>query len=616
MSVNPVETKRPLLVLGVTSATSSDFFRGQPRYLERAGFDVLVLSSPGKQLDSLAREGVATAAVPMRREISLAHDCVSLLRLWRLLKELRPAIVEFGTPKAGLLGTVAAWLAHVPCRIYTIHGLRLETTRGPKRSLLMCTERLSGFLATRVLCVSESLRERVVELGIARRAKTIVLGNGSRIGVDVERFSPQFRGSAELETLRHRLGLPLGAPVIGFVGRFVKDKGIRELVKAFQQLRATYPHLRLLLVGDFEQGDPVEPEIRRFIESSPAMIRPGFVPDTAPYYGLMDVLALPTYREGFPGVLLEAQASGVPVVTTTATGAVDSVVDGETGFLVPVGDSSALAGAIAKLLEDPQLRLRMGRAGRARMERDFRQEAIWSAQVKMYRRLLEKNTTLRDRPPAKSTTERTTGRVAKRAFDLVAAIAALLVFTPILLMVAALVKMFLGSPILFRQSRPGWQGKPFTCLKFRTMTQARDAEQRLLPDAERMTAFGTFLRRSSIDELPELINVIRGEMSLVGPRPLLPQYLERYTPEQMRRHAMKPGITGWAQVNGRNTLDWKRKFELDVWYVDHHSLWLDMLILARTLGELVRPNGISRSGHATMPEFFGVGAESDHGGTR
>jgi lipopolysaccharide/colanic/teichoic acid biosynthesis glycosyltransferase len=148
------------------------------------------------------------------------------------------------------------------------------------------------------------------------------------------------------------------------------------------------------------------------------------------------------------------------------------------------------------------------------------------------------------------------------------------------------------------------------------MTQARDADERLLPDGERLTAFGKFLRRSSIDELPELINVIRGEMSLVGPRPLLPQYLERYTPEQRRRHEVKPGITGWAQVNGRNALDWKRKFELDVWYVDHRCLRLDMLILARTLGKLVSPDGISNPGHATMPEFFGVTAESERGGAR
>lgn len=211
---------------------------------------------------------------------------------------------------------------------------------------------------------------------------------------------------------------------------------------------------------------------------------------------------------------------------------------------------------------------------------------------------------------------RTAGVVAKRAFDFVGAIAALVLAAPLFLLVAALTRIFLGSPILFRQTRPGWLGKVFTCLKFRTMTDARDAGGRLLSDAERMTAFGRFLRRSSIDELPELINVIRGEMSLVGPRPLLPQYLGRYTPEQMRRHEVKPGITGWAQINGRNALDWKRKFELDVWYVDHHCLRLDMLILARTLVKLFSPDGISSSGHATMPEFFGVVAESERGGAR
>ena len=206
--------------------------------------------------------------------------------------------------------------------------------------------------------------------------------------------------------------------------------------------------------------------------------------------------------------------------------------------------------------------------------------------------------------------------VTKRAFDLVGAIAALVLLAPLLLMVAALVRIFLGSPILFRQSRPGWHGKPFTCLKFRTMTDARDADGRLLPDADRMTPFGRFLRRSSVDELPELINVITGEMSLVGPRPLLPQYLQRYTREQMRRHEVKPGITGWAQVNGRNALDWQRKFELDVWYVDHQSVWLDMLILGRTPGKLLSPDDISSSGHATMPEFFGAGAESEREGAR
>ena len=209
---------------------------------------------------------------------------------------------------------------------------------------------------------------------------------------------------------------------------------------------------------------------------------------------------------------------------------------------------------------------------------------------------------------ARDEDSKTAALLAKRVFDLAGAMVALVVLAPLLLIVAVLVKIFLGSPILFRQSRPGWHGKPFTCLKFRTMTDAKDAEGRLLPDADRMTAFGRFLRSSSIDELPELINVIRGEMSLVGPRPLLPQYLERYTPEQMRRHEVKPGITGWAQVNGRNAASWEQKFAYDVWYVDNRGFWLDLKILALTLWKTLRREGVSQSGHATMPEFFGVSA--------
>lgn len=163
-----------------------------------------------------------------------------------------------------------------------------------------------------------------------------------------------------------------------------------------------------------------------------------------------------------------------------------------------------------------------------------------------------------------------------------------------------------GSPAFFRQPRPGQKGRIFKLIKFRTMTSARDAQGALLPDAQRLTRFGKWLRASSLDELPELINVLKGEMSLVGPRPLLVQYLARYSPEQARRHAVRPGITGWAQINGRNAISWEEKFRLDVWYVDHQSLRLDVKILALTLLKVVRREGISARGEATMPEFFGT----------
>ena len=179
--------------------------------------------------------------------------------------------------------------------------------------------------------------------------------------------------------------------------------------------------------------------------------------------------------------------------------------------------------------------------------------------------------------------------------------------SPSLAVVALLVRVKLGSPVLFKQIRPGLQGKPFTLFKFRTMTDARDADGRLLSDAGRLTKFGRFLRTTSLDELPELFNVLKGDMSLVGPRPLLMQYLERYTPAQARRHEVKPGITGWAQVNGRNAISWEEKFKLDVWYVDNWSLWLDVKIIFMTIWKIFKREGITQPGQVTMEEFRGTG---------
>jgi lipopolysaccharide/colanic/teichoic acid biosynthesis glycosyltransferase len=193
----------------------------------------------------------------------------------------------------------------------------------------------------------------------------------------------------------------------------------------------------------------------------------------------------------------------------------------------------------------------------------------------------------------------------KRVFDLLASAIGLLILALPLALLAWQVRRKLGSPILFTQLRPGLHGKPFRMVKFRSMTDARDANGGLLPDAQRLTPFGRFLRANSLDELPELWNVIRGEMSLVGPRPLLMQYLALYTPAQARRHEVRPGITGWAQVNGRNAISWADKFELDVWYVDHRNLWMDMRILWLTVRKVVVRDGISAPGEATMPRFEG-----------
>jgi sugar transferase EpsL len=193
----------------------------------------------------------------------------------------------------------------------------------------------------------------------------------------------------------------------------------------------------------------------------------------------------------------------------------------------------------------------------------------------------------------------------KRSFDLLIALALLIGLSPLLALVALAVRWKLGRPVLFAQTRPGLRGAPFEFYKFRTMTEERNAVGELLPDAARLTTFGELMRKLSLDELPQLVNVLKGDMSLVGPRPLLMEYLPLYSERQAQRHAVRPGITGWAQVRGRNTLDWEERFELDLWYVEHRSFWLDLRIIALTAWRMLRPQGIAQPGQATMTKFTG-----------
>jgi len=587
---------RPKVTFVVTVPLSTRFFQGQVAYFARSGFSVEFVCSPGTPLNDLCLEGAIPRPIRMQREIALPHDPISLLRLWLLFRRTKPDLVVSGTPKAGLLGTVAARLAGVKCVVYTMHGLRLETAAGGKRRLLWLTEWLACSIADHVRMVSPSLMRRVIGLGLVSANRCSVCGAGTSNGIETSHWKRTPQAEFVGSQTREKLGIPSRTIVIGFVGRLTRDKGVMELYQAFKHLQGTHPDCGLLLVGNFEEGDPIPAAWRDRICGDPGVFRTGFVTDIQQYYWAMDVFALPSYREGFPGAPLEAQAASLPVVCTDATGAVDSVVHAVTGFCVPVGNVAALTAALSRLLEDAELRLRMGEAGRIWVEENFARQIVWKSILEDYRAILEA-AQHRHRAPLR--------RAAKVAFDRSAAAFLLLLCAPLCLATAFAVRLFLGAPVLFRQPRPGQHGRPFTLLKFRTMCDTRDTNGALLPDAERMTWLGRLLRASSIDELPQLWNVLRGEMSLVGPRPLLLKYLPLYTAEQLRRHTMKPGITGWAQVNGRNALSWERRFALDTWYIDHWSLALDLRILGLTLARMIRRDGICQEGHATMSEFSG-----------
>ncbi len=378
-----------LIHITTVSVSLWAFLRGQAAFMRERGFDMRAVSSPGEYLDMFARhEGVAVHAVEMPRRITPHRDVVAVLRMWAMLRRIGPEIVHAHTPKGGLLGMAAALLARVPVRVYHMHGLPFMTATGTRRRILIASERVSCLLAHRVLCVSPSIRDVAVTERLCNPSKITVLLGGSINGVDANgSYNPDRLGRSRQEALV-AVDIPADALVVGFVGRVVRDKGIAELTEAWATLRDRFPALHLLIVGPLEPQDPVPQHVMQALYDDPRVHLSGEVDDASPYYRAMDMVALPTYREGFPLVPLEAASMRLPIVATRVPGCVDAVVDGVTGTLVPPYDAVALADAIAVYLSDPELRRRHGQAGRERVLREFRQEDIWAAIYQEYARLL------------------------------------------------------------------------------------------------------------------------------------------------------------------------------------------------------------------------------------
>jgi glycosyltransferase involved in cell wall biosynthesis len=362
------------------------FLQGQIGYLRRKGFEVSAISSPGDLAERFReKESIQFYPVPMVRGFGPIADLVALYRLWRLFRKIKPDIVHSHTPKAGLLGTVAAWASGVPVIFLSVFGLRQMTLTGYRRRLLDFTTWLSCFFADRVWCDSFSIRNYMVEAKLALGRKTVVLGQGSANGVDAQGiFSPERYGLSVRNTLRKKYGIPMIGYVIGFVGRVVKDKGMHELACAWRLLRNKYPNLHLLIVGPMELEDPLFKEDEALFQSDPRIHLAGYQKDAAPYFAAMDLFVMPSYREGFGLTNIEAAAMQLPVVSTTIPGCVDSVMDGFTGTLVPARNAPALIAAIEYYMNNPEIGCEHGVAGRQRVLRDFRQETIWESLYKEY----------------------------------------------------------------------------------------------------------------------------------------------------------------------------------------------------------------------------------------
>jgi len=387
------------LVHVINAPFSLHFIAGQVGFMAERRFAASVITSPGEHLDAFAqREGVTTYAMEMPRRITPLRDLVTLWRMRKMFCRIQPAIVHAHTPKGGLLGMLAAWLARVPVRIYHIRGLPFVTATGGLRILLRTTERIACLLADQVLCVSHSVREVAIAEAICPAEKVKVLLGGSGNGIDSAlRFDPAGWPEGR-RTVRRRYRIPEAAFVIGFVGRLVRDKGLEQLVAAWGSLREEFPALRMLVVGDFEPRDPVPAYARAALCGDERIHMIGWQRNTPPLYTAMDLFVLPSHREGFSNVLLEASSMALPVVTTRIPGCLDVVEDRVTGTLVAPGDALALANAIRAYVCDPDRCRREGRAGRNKVEREFRREAIWQAMYDEYERLLREKGCLPAQP--------------------------------------------------------------------------------------------------------------------------------------------------------------------------------------------------------------------------
>lgn len=544
---------------------------------------------------ALSAIGVRYCQVPMDRTgVNPFRDLATVRRLVTLMRVEAPDVVLAYTQKPIIYGGLATRIAGGRARFHAmVSGLGHVYSDIPGRRhallrrIVSLLYRIGIARASSVILFNRDDEAEMRHHGILRAGHHVVQVAGS--GVDVDRFKP---------------GQPIGGPLVFLmVARLMRDKGLVEFVEAARLVRARFPEARFRILG------PVDPnptgitlaEIQAWAAAGDVDYL-GETRDVAPHLADASVFVLPTYyREGLPRTILEAMACGNPVITTDTPGCRDAVTDRSDGFLVPPRDAPALAEAMVRFIEEPELVARMGANARETACRRFDVTKVNADLLHVMGLDTDGNDTARDRP-----------RRAIGDFPLLQMALALpgaLLLLPLTIVVALVVLSTLGTPILFRQRRAGAAGRGFDLIKFRTMRIVNDIEGRPLPDAARLTATSRVLRRTRLDELPGLWNVVRGQMNLVGPRPLLPETVDNMGAAGRARGKVKPGLTGWAQVNGNTLLSDADKLALDLWYIDHRSLLLDLGILCRTAamlvgGERINTLNIER-GHASIADRRG-----------
>ncbi len=455
-------------------------------------------------------------------------------------------------------------------------------------------ERFAYRKSTHIIALSPGIKTGITTTGYPETQVTMIPNSSDLDLFDVDR-------QAGLEVRRQHKWLGQ-RPLVAYTGTLGLVNGLEYLVRLAKATLAINPEIRFVVIGSGRE----ENKVRHKAEQSGVLGVNFFMVPDIPKHEIPKWLSaadiatslfidLEALWANSANKFFDALAAGKPIAINYGGWQANLIQEANAGLVLTANDPTSSAKVLAKAVTDKHWLATAGESARRLAVDHFDRDKLASKLEKVLSRAFQ---------PKKAHTSRFQ-KTIKRAMDLVLAIAGLLLAAPFTIVVALIIRISLGSPVIFRQTRPGLHKTPFTIYKFRTMISTLDKNDDLLPDKERLTRLGIFLRNHSLDEIPEFFNVIKGDMSLVGPRPLLTSYLERYTSEQQRRHQVKPGITGWAQINGRNALSWPDKFKLDLWYVDNCSLWLDIKILLMTLIKVLRKEGINAQQHATMPEFKG-----------
>lgn len=378
------------VMYAVTVSKSLKLLNGKLEYLNRNDFNTVVITSPGNEINKFEEiERTKVLSLAMKREISLVQDFISLINLIKVISKEKPDIVNAGTPKAGLLVTSAAYVCRVPIRIYTIRGLRLETTTGFKQKILLITEKVAAKAATHVVCISPSLKEKVIDLNIAKDPKISVIRKGSSNGLNVKRIEKSKVPPSILNKLRQRLEIKENDFIIGFVGRLTNDKGVNEVLEVFGEISELHKNVKLLILGDFEESDSISSAAKKELYENKSILFEGYQTNLVPYYQIMDVFLFLSKREGFGNVVIEAALNNVPAIVGNVTGVKDTVVDNITGYIIERDDIASCVKKLNFLIDNESTRVELGERAAKWAKENFDSQLIWKDYHNLYTKLLE-----------------------------------------------------------------------------------------------------------------------------------------------------------------------------------------------------------------------------------